>query len=159
MDFSAFTTFLNQLFPDGMTQGVQMYGWFSVAVLFLLLELSTTGLLFFFPFTVGGIISGLFAMFNYGIIVQSVIFLVISIISFVLMRYYFVKHKGYGVPTNTDALINKIGVVTKTIEPHNACRVKIKGEEWLAEASGPVVLHKGTYIHVVEVRGTKLIVK
>ncbi len=159
MDFGTITELLNQLFPDGMTQSVQMYGWFSVAVLFLLLEMLTPGLLFFFPFTVGGVIAGLLAMFAFGMIAQCVVFLVASIISFALMRYYFVTKKSSGIATNMDALVNQVGVVTKTIESHAAGRVRIKGEEWLAESVTGVILHKGTYIHVVEVRGTKLMVK
>lgn len=159
MDFTFILDFLNQLFPEGLTQSVQMYGWFTIGVMFLLLELTTAGMLFFFPFTVGGVISGLFALYNFQIITQCVVFLVVSVISFVGMRYLFVKKMGLGVPTNTDALINKIGIVSKTIEAHAAGRVKIKGEEWLAESATGVILHKGTYIHVVAVQGTKLIVK
>lgn len=136
-----------------------LYLWLSVAVIFLLLEVISAGTQFFFPFSFGGMAAALAAWFDYSATTQSLVFLGVSIISFVGLRYYFVRNNNPTVLTNTDALINKVGVVTKTIEPHGTGRVRIKGEEWPAEAKDNVILHKGTYIHVTEVRGTKLVVK
>ncbi len=159
-NLNTITDFFGKLFTLSLPNEVMMYVWLSAGVFFLLLELLATGLLFFFPFTFGCVIAGGAAYYGFSIITQCVLFLVLSAISFFVLQYYFGKGGQFSsVPTNTDALINKIGVVTKTIEPQGTGRVKIKGEEWPAESRDQIMLQKGTYIHVTEVRGTKLVVK
>lgn len=64
-------------------------------------------------------------------------------------------------PSNADALLGQVGVVTARIERHRPGRVKVHTEEWLAtpaaEASGP--FEEGTEVTVEAVDGVTLKVR
>ncbi|PKM92779.1 MAG: NfeD family protein, partial [Elusimicrobia bacterium HGW-Elusimicrobia-4] len=60
-------------------------------------------------------------------------------------------------PANVDALINQEAVVLEEIKPNKFGRVKIEGEEWLAESSEEI--QKGSQVKIIEVKGVRLLVK
>ena len=60
-------------------------------------------------------------------------------------------------PANVDALLNQKAFVLEEIKPTKFGRVKIEGEEWLAESSEEIP--KGGQVKIIEVKGVRLIVK
>jgi len=59
-------------------------------------------------------------------------------------------------PANIDALINQKGYVLEEIKPNKYGRVKIEGEEWLAESSEEIP--KNVWVKIKEIKGVRLIV-
>jgi inner membrane protein len=135
------------------------YFWLIVGLIFLFVELATPGLLFFIAFAVGSCFASAMAFLDYTFATQCVIGLIVSIISFFIIRYYFVVKDQKRVHTNVDALVGKQGVIIKRIEPLKIGRVKIKGEEWAAQVEGDVVWEVGAVVEVVRVKGNRVIVK
>jgi membrane protein implicated in regulation of membrane protease activity len=59
----------------------------------------------------------------------------------------FSKLDAPGVPSRTEALIGKAGIVTETVDPDiGTGRVRVLGEDWAAQSG--TVLPVGTLIHV-----------
>ncbi len=62
------------------------------------------------------------------------------------------KLKARGVPSRTEALLGKTGVVTETVDPNTGTgRVVVAGEDWAAHCG--TELPVGTLIHVVGADG------
>ena len=140
------------------------YIWLAIAFAFLFAELGTPGLFFFISFAIGSFAAALAFFLGFSLTTQFVVAISITLISFFLMKNYLKKKSLSDViyeasHTNIDALINKNGIVTQTIEPHKKGRVKVGGEEWLAESQERMSLQKGTVVKVNEVRGNRVIVQ
>lgn len=135
--------------------------WLILAVIFLVLEIMTVALISVW-FVLGAIAAMIAAMNGASLTVQISLMLVVSII-FLVLSYFVKKKYDIGtkfVPTNSDALIGQVGVVTQTIENlENVGLVKIRGQIWSAEsASDSVILEAEMKVIVEEIRGVKLIV-
>lgn len=135
------------------------YIWLIVAIVFLFAEMSTPGLFFFIAFAIGCGFASITAFLEYSLIAQCVLGLSISMIAFFILRHYFSIKTKDGVGTNIDALVGQKGIVIQIIEPTKIGRVKIKGEQWPAQAETGVVLQKGTVVKIVQVVGNRLIVR
>jgi len=135
------------------------YIWLVVGIIFLFAEMSTPGLFFFIAFAIGCVFSSIAAFLGYSLIVQCIGGLSISMIAFFVLRYYFSIKKQNEVGTNIDALVGQKGLVIQVIDPTKIGRVKVKGEQWPAQAENGVVLQKGTVVKIVKVIGNRLIVK
>jgi len=136
-----------------------VYMWLIVAIIFLFAEIGTPGLFFFVAFAVGSCFAAVFAYLQYSLMVQCIIAVVFSSIAFLVLRHYFTITWSMRPKTNVEALVGKQGVVVKTIKEHQNGLVKVGGEIWTARVQGGVILHEGTVVEVVEVKGNKLIVK
>ena len=63
------------------------------------------------------------------------------------------------IKTNVDAMVGKIGIVTKTIDSlHQSGQVKIDGETWSALGENEMNIEKGTQIIVKDIKGVKVVV-
>jgi membrane protein implicated in regulation of membrane protease activity len=83
-------------------------------------------------------------------------FVVVLIVSLVGLRSTLVgRLGGRGVPSRTEALIGRSGVVTHDIEPTiGAGRVNVSGEDWAARSGSTIAA--GTKIKVVSADGIVL---
>ena len=135
------------------------YIWLTIAVAFLLAEIGTPGLFFFIAFAVGSCLAAIFAFLDFSLVVQCIVALVTSLISFAVLRHYFSVKGDKRIQTNVDALVGQKGVVIQVIGPIKLGRVKVKGEAWPAQAEGNVVLQKETVVIVCRVVGNRLVVK
>ena len=134
--------------------------WLAVGIFFLIIEIITPGF-YFFSFGVGAIITGLTARI-FGIPTQLVIFSISTTISFLLMKKFagFLLKPSAAVASNVDALIGKVGTVTKTILPDKKGYVKIESEEWSAVSDKPdETIEEGSHVKVVRLEGNKVIVE
>ncbi|HKK21841.1 MAG TPA: NfeD family protein [candidate division Zixibacteria bacterium] len=132
--------------------------WLAALVIFLILELMTPTLIFG-CFVVGSLVAGLYGYFSpESYYVQIGLFIAVSVILIPLTRTLAKKiTKEPPSKSNVDALIGKVGLVTKAIDPDLGGQVKIEGEVWGAlanEAIGP-----NDKVTVISVQGTRLLVQ
>jgi membrane protein implicated in regulation of membrane protease activity len=108
---------------------------------------------------VAALITSAAAFFKASFNVQLLVFGISNIILFAFVRkliYDFITKKANDVKTNTDALIGKIAVVTKTIKDVEKGEVKLGGEYW--KASSDKEIETGKKVKVLKIDGNTLIV-
>jgi len=139
------------------------YLWLIIAISFLFLELATPGLFFFVSFALGSLCAAGLAFLGYSFTVQAVIWLLISLLLFFVLRKYLQLSNRSEVmyasgQTNIDALSGMVGVVVQAITPQKKGLVKVGGELWRASAHKKEVLEKGCWVKVLGVQGNSLVV-
>ncbi len=140
--------------------GEFFYGWLIVALLFLILEISSPGLFFFFSFFIGALCSAGIALLAGSVAVQLLVFLFFSVCSCFLLPLWFkqkVQERGYA--TNAQALLGKRAIVIKAIGRDFPGQVKVQGEIWSARSINNHDIQEGAAVEVVQVRGVHLFVK
>ncbi len=133
----------------------QALAWVGIAVLAAIVEVSIPhfGIVFV---SVGAVAAAVVAVTGQGLAVQLLVFVVALGLSLWLIRPRIVARLGApGVPSRTEALIGREGVVTHDIEATvGAGRVNVGGEDWAARAASP--LRAGTRIRVLRADGIVL---
>jgi membrane protein implicated in regulation of membrane protease activity len=138
--------------------------WLLVGILFLFAEVSTPGLFFFVAFAIGSFAAALLFFIGFSFVTQCLIGLVVSVISFLIIRILLKKYNFSDVTygdsrTNINALIGKPGILVSAIKEGSYGRVKVRGEEWSAQSGGRGEISKGEKVEVVAIKGNKLVVK
>lgn len=131
-----------------------------LAVALSILEIFAPGLVFL-PFGLGAGIAAIAGFLGAPPVAQAIIFLVASLGFYLalkpLSRRWNLDGPSEGI--GAQRLIGATGVVLEHIEPGDTGLVRIDREEWRAEASGNQVLVVGMPIAVLDVVGTRVIVK
>jgi len=133
--------------------------WIAIGIICMIIEIITPGFLFF-SFGVGAIATGLLARVFPSMPIQLIIFSVSTTISFFLMKRFagFLLKKDAS-ESNIYALKEKMGIVTKIIQPNQKGYVKIGGEEWSAVSlSNEETLPEGSVVKILKIEGNKVIV-
>ncbi len=132
--------------------------WVVVAIVAAVIEIATPHFGIVFA-SLGAAAAAIVASLGYGGVAQWVVFLVAFGVSFGVLRPRLVGRLGAkGVPSRTDSLIGRDGIVTHDIETTiGSGRVNVGGEDWAARAATP--LRAGTRIRVVAADGIVLEVK
>jgi membrane protein implicated in regulation of membrane protease activity len=129
--------------------------WIVLAVIAAVVEVSIPhfGLIFV---TLAAIAAALVAGLGFGFVAQLLMFAVALGVSLTLLRPRMLSRLGSrGVPSRTEALIGREGVVTFDIEATvGAGRVNVGGEDWAARSATPI--RAGTRIRVVAADGIVL---
>jgi membrane protein implicated in regulation of membrane protease activity len=134
---------------------VGMLAWLAVAFVAGVVEVTVPH--FGFAFVgAGAVAAAAVAFFGFGIPVQFTTFIVVLIASLAGLRSRLINRiGGRGVPTRTEPLIGKQGVVTHDVDPAlGRGRVNVGGEDWAARCSD--VIPAGTKIRVVGADGIVL---
>lgn len=134
--------------------------WVVVAIIFGIIEAFTMGLATIW-FCGGAVVAALVAMIGAPIGVQFSLFLIVSIVLLYFTRPI-AKRKlnSVVVKTNSDALIGRVGFVTKQIDPFSVGQVKIEGKEWTAIAENKEKeIKEGLKVVVCSIQGVKLVVE
>ena len=133
----------------------QALAWAVIAILAAIVEVSIPhfGIVFV---TVGAVAAAIVAIIGLSFPVQLLVFVVALGLSLWLVRPRIVAQLGArGVPSRTDALVGREGIVTHDIEATvGAGRVNVGGEDWAARAASP--LRAGTRVRVVGADGIVL---
>lgn len=134
--------------------------WFGLAVIFAVIELTTVGF-FIIWFGVGALAAMLAALATSNILIQFLVFIIVSVILLFMTRKLASKvTEGAGMATNIDAVIGRIGMVTEDIPAlDNPGIVKLSGEMWSAISSDSKPIKKGTQVQVLQVKGVRLVVQ
>lgn len=134
--------------------------WIVLLVVFILVEIFTQGLTSIW--LAGGALAALIAdLLGAGMVVQIVLFLLVSAILLVFTRPFAKKYvNGKTVKTNAEGLIGMTGRVTETIDNLNSTgTVFINGLEWMARTQESEPIPAESNVTVVKIEGVKLIVK
>jgi membrane protein implicated in regulation of membrane protease activity len=138
-----------------LSSGSAAVAWVVLAVAAAIVEVSIPhfGLIFV---TLGAVVAALAAGLGLAFVVQLLAFGVTLGVSLVLLRPRMLSRLGSrGVPSRTDTLIGREGVVTFDIETTvGAGRVNVGGEDWAARSAAPIRV--GTRIRVVGADGIVL---
>ena len=111
------------------------YVWLAVAVALSLLEISTTTLVCIW-FVIGSLVAFGLSFITDSILVQIIVFVVVSAASLAFTRPLVTKHLHKAVvPTNADMLIGKECTVTQSITPQQKGRVVVDGQSWMAASN------------------------
>lgn len=136
--------------------------WLVLCGIFMFIEILTTGFLIFW-LGVGALCASLAASLGLGLNIQIILFVIVSTLLIILMKPILDKYvQVKKVPTNTNALIGKYGVVTKKIDGcvSSYGLVKVESEIWTATTeTGLDTVEVGQKVKIVKIDGVKLIVE
>ena len=141
-----------------------LYFWLIIAILFLLFEMGSPGLFFFLAFFFGAIIAAGSTIFTDSVILQGIIFLSGSVLSFLVLHFWVKKRfsrEKHHEHTNVSALKGKRAIVIK-ISPadiSNFGSVKVGGEIWSARSIESKEILVGDTVEIIEIKGASLIVR
>ena len=140
---------------------VETIFWLILFVVLLVIEIVTLGLTTIW-FAGGAVAAFILALVGFGLPVQIVVFLVVSIVLLVVTRplalKYFNQERQL---TNAESLIGQKAVVIEKVDTvHNSGRVVVNGQEWSAKTDEPDgVIETENVVSVEGIQGVKLIVK
>lgn len=136
------------------------YIWIGFAVVMAVCEAATTQLVSVW-FVVGAVCAAITTIFTGSVIIQSLVFVSVSLIALLVTKPLVkkLKQSHEKVNTNSDRLIGQIGVVLHAIDdPQSIGQVKVMGEIWSARSDyAPIA--KNTKIKVLAIEGVKLLVE
>ena len=135
--------------------------WLIVLAVFLVIEAITVGLTTIW-FAGGALVAAIASGAGAGILVQWILFLVISLVLLIFTRPLAVRYMNKGVPkTNVNSLIGEKAVVIQKINNlEQTGQVRINDIEWMARTSSDeVTIPEQTAVTIEAVQGVKLIVK
>ena len=137
------------------------YIWLCVLITSIIVEALVPGLVSIW-FVPAALVAIVLDFFNIPTSIQIIVFLAISLALIVLSKTIWKKYvsKNRIEPTNSDALIGKPAVVTKTIDNINSLgEVKINGQYWSARSETDENIDVGSIVTVSSIVGVKLICK
>src|SRR5262249_50048566 len=107
--------------------------WVALAILAAIIEVSVPHFGSIFV-SVGAVIAAIAAFLGYGVATQVLVFVIAIGVSLVLLRARLAKPlNARGIPSRTDTLIGREGIVTHEIDPGlGGGRVTVNGEDWAA---------------------------
>ena len=109
--------------------------WLLLFVVLIIIELLTVNLTTIW-FAFGSLVAYILSFFVSDIMIQTIIFLVSSIILLIFTRPIVKKFLlNKEVKTNADMLIGKTCIVTKEITRNETGEVKVNGQYWSAKAN------------------------
>lgn len=123
--------------------------WLVIGLACLIAELVSGGF-FLMCFAIGAGAAALTALAG-GLVVQTVVFVVVTVASIYYVRPFAVKylHEDKDVrPSNADAVIGRTGTVTETIAEGGYGRVAIDGDDWKAQTTAAATLPAGSRVKV-----------
>ena len=133
--------------------------WLIVAVAFAIGELMTPSLTLVW-FSIGALVLMVLSIFIENIIIQVLLFAVISITWLVVFTKYFVdKDKSFKYNTNLQGIEQKKGIVKEEIPPYKTGIVNLTGEDWTAISANNEKIEKDTVVKIVRIEGVKLVVR
>lgn len=137
--------------------------WLGVTAVFGLGEMAAPGSFFLAPFGIGALAAAIVSMFQAPIAFAFILFIVVSIIAFLLLRPLAARLDST-VPLKGGVGAHRlIGQLATVIEPisniaGHTGMVKTGGETWRADGDGQTAFGQNEQVRILEVRGTSLIV-
>ena len=131
----------------------QLIIWSVIFMVCIIIEIITLGLTTIW-FAGGALVSAISVFFGTSLIIQILIFAVISLVLLFTTRPVALKHFKLSdmEKTNVESLVGKQVIVSETID-------NLNGLEWTARAADETdIIPQGTEVTINEVSGVKLIV-
>lgn len=135
--------------------------WLILLACFLVVEAITVGLTTIW-FAGGALVAAIASGLGAGILIQWVLFLIVSLALLIFTRPMAVRYMNKCVPkTNVNSLIGERAVVIQKINNlEQTGQVRINDIEWMARTSSDeVTIPEHAIVTIEDVQGVKLIVK
>lgn len=135
--------------------------WLILFVILLIIEILTMGLTTIW-FAGGALVAFILAYVGFGLPVQIIVFLLVSIALLVLTRPIAMKFFNQErQKTNAESLIGQKAVVLEKIDTlHGTGRAEVNGMEWSAKTDdAEETIEAGEVVVIEGIQGVKLIVK
>ena len=136
------------------------YIWLILFLVFLGLEMVTTGIFFFLCFSTGAMFAMLCSLLGASFQTEMIVFCAVTLGSLLLIRplfkMYIAKKK---IETNVDSLIGAPAIVIEKIKKNGKGKIKVAGEIWLAVSKDKEDIDFGEDVVIEAVAGTKLVVR
>lgn len=138
---------------------VSFFFWLIMAFLLLMVELGHPGLFLFVSFFIGALGAAGMAFIGHSFVMQVGCFLGGSVVAFTLLQSWIAKDQKHGYRSNVYALAGKEGIVIAEIGATTCGQVTIEGQRWRAQSYDGSVIVRETKVRILEVCGTRVIVK
>jgi membrane protein implicated in regulation of membrane protease activity len=136
--------------------------WLGATVFFGVGEMAIAGSFFLAPFALGAGVATVLAFFGVGLAAQWAAFLAVSVGMFLALRPL-AKRLDLEGPVLGIGSHRQIGQTARVIEGIDGSKdlgtVLLGSERWRAESTDGQVVPEGVQVSVVEVRGTRLLVR
>lgn len=111
-------------------------------------------------FAVGSAVSFITAMLGGSLLLQIIVFTVVSVLLLVFTRPFLKKVMAKPQPTNADSVIGKSGIVIHEIENlQEQGRIKVDGLTWNARSVDGTPLEIGAAVSIVRIEGVTAFVE
>jgi membrane protein implicated in regulation of membrane protease activity len=132
--------------------------WLFIFIIFIIVEILTSNFITIW-FGLGAIGAFISTYFTTDVMLQFLVFTLITIISLILTRPFVRKiTKGRDhVKTNLDSVVGRTGIVDTKITSHSLGRVTVLGKDWSAKSDETI--EPGSEVEILAIEGVKLIVK
>lgn len=134
-----------------------VYFWLVLGGIFMIIEGVTYALVTIW-FVGGALVAMLFALLGLSFTAQVVAFVAVSLVLLVITRPLVKRKPEAIVATNVNAVIGKLGIVTKEASEFFTGQGKVEGQIWTIQPLDGHHLHLDTQFIVQEVEGVKLLV-
>jgi len=151
------------LAPKGTEVDAEQWRWIwvGVAVVLSIGELLTAGF-FLLPFAVGAAAAAVLAFLDVAVPIQLVTFVGISVVFLAVLQRFARQEQDDSVaaPAGANRFVGQLAVVIEPVKYLDTTgMVRMGTEEWRAKVDSDIVIPKGARVQIVEVRGTRLVVK
>ena len=142
-------------FLSGWASEMSALTWLAVAFVAAILEITVQHFGSAFV-SAGAVAAAAVAYLGFGPVAQLITFIIVLTVSLVTLRSgLMARLAGKGLPSRTDQVVGKAGVVTHDIDPATgAGRVNVGGEDWAARSAEPMTA--GSKVRVVGADGIVL---
>ena len=132
--------------------------WLIAAAILAIIEAFTLGLTTIW-FAGGAVVASIAALLGFSIIVQIIVFLIVSIILIVATRPLVKKRLNNKTEkTNVDAIIGQEGIVLEEVSPYCNGQVRVDGKVWTATCTEGEI-KKDAVVIIKGIRGVTLMVE
>lgn len=138
-----------------------MIFWLALTIVCILVEIGTVGLVSIW-FAGGALVACFLDMANVHVIIQVIVFLVVSLLLLMLTRPLARRWLNTNrTKTNYEGIIGKVVRVTERIDNFGGTGAAlVNGQEWTARSeSDNISFEQGELAQVINISGVKLIVK
>ena len=146
-----------------MEPEVWRWVWLAASAAFIVGEITVAGTFFLLPFGLGAAVAAVFAFSGAGSAMGWFIFVIVSLVASIAVRPIVRRLDATGDPISVGAerLIGQAGVVIRDLsaDADRMGAVRVGREEWHAESSDGIDLPTGTAIEVIDILGTRAIVR
>lgn len=135
--------------------------WLGTVIVLILIEIATLGLTTIW-FAGGALAACIAAVFHANLLVQIILFLVVSVVLLLFTRPVAVRFLNKNrTKTNVESLLGTDAVVTQEIQNlKSQGQVQVNGLEWMARSvDDKETIPKDTVVRIERIDGVKLIVK
>ncbi len=146
-----------------MEPEVWRWVWLAASAAFIVGEITVAGTFFLLPFGLGAAVAAVFVFSGAGSAMGWFIFVIVSLVASIAVRPIVRRLNATVDPISVGAerLIGQAGVVIRDLsaDADRMGAVRVGREEWHAESSDGIDLPTGTAIEVIDILGTRAIVR